>query len=81
MLGLVKACFRRIRDIDAGVDVIVEDGANKRDGPFRRIESHDSDGSALANLKLLARLSKSESVLIVLIPGPALFSAVALDPH
>ena len=48
MLGLVKACFRRIRDIDADVDVIVEDGANKRDGPFRRIESHDSNGSALA---------------------------------
>ena len=81
MLGLVKTCFRRIRDIDARVDVIVDDGADERDGPFGRIESHDSDGSALANLQLLTRLRKSESVLIVLIPGPAKFSVIALDPH
>ena len=81
MLGLVKTCFRRIGDIDARVDVIVDDGADERDGPFGRIESHDSNGSALANLQLLARLRKSESVLIVLIPGPAKFSAIALDPH
>ena len=81
MFGLVKACFWCVSDVDARINVIVDDGTDERDSPFRRIESHDCDGSALANLKLLARLSKPESILIILIPGPALFSAIALDPH
>ena len=81
MLGLVQTSFRLVRNVDACVHVVVHHGAVKGDGPFRGVVAHDRDGASLRHLELLASLGKSHRILVVLVPRPAEFGAIAFDPH
>lgn len=81
MLGLVQASLRCVCDVDARVHVVVHHGAVKCNGPLGGVEAHDRDGAALRHLKLMAGLGESHRILVVLVPRPAEFCAIAFDPH
>ena len=80
MVSLVEASVCLVRDVDTRVDLIVHDAANESDGPLGRVEAHDGDGGASRAAQLVASLGKAERIVPVLVPGPAKFGIVALNP-
>ena len=81
MLSLIKYRVSLISDIDSSEYLAIKNATDAREGPLRSVESHDGAAGAMTHVELVAGLGKPHDISVILIPGPAYFASITLDPH